>query len=101
MMTVILFLLCTTSILTQVAVLRDRTIPENELVESFRWLRVAAYAIAALTCIYLMNAGYWLQPMMAVSLILLALADTVGACARLFPELVHLSDRSPPSSPRP
>lgn len=101
MMTVILFLLCTTSILTQVAVLRDHTLPESELVESFRWLRVAAYAIACVTCMYLLATGYWLQPMPALSLILLALADTVGACARLFPELVHLSDRSPSSSPRP
>lgn len=98
-MSVILLILCVTAILTQLAVLRDKSLPEHELVESFRWLRIAAYGITGIAVVYLLVQGHWLQPMLALSLILLALADTVGAATRLFPDLVKIEQAK--ASPRP
>lgn len=98
-MSIVLLFLCITAALMQFAVLRDKTIPEHELVEAFRYLRIAAYGITGIAVVYLLVQGHWLQPMLALSLILLALADTVGAATRLFPDLVKIEQAK--ASPRP
>lgn len=84
-LSIMLLALCLTAAISQVAVLRDRTIPEHEIVESLRYLRVAAYATTAVYVGYLLANGYWIDRPMAIAMIALALADTAGATCRLFP----------------
>lgn len=84
MLSVLLVILCVAAIVTQAAILRDNDLPELDLVESLRYLRIAAYGIAAASTVYVIASGHWLQPQLAISLILVALADVVGAAARLF-----------------
>lgn len=88
MLSVILLALCMTAVLTQVAVLRDPSIAEHEIVESLRYLRIAAYALTAVYTSYLIATGYWLQPPLAMALVAVSLADTAGAAGRLFPDVL-------------
>lgn len=88
-MSYVLLILCIAAVIVQVAILRDRSLPETELVEALRYLRVAAYGIMAVTLVYLIAVGHWLQPMPAISLTLLAFADTVGTLGRLFPRVLE------------
>lgn len=86
MLSALLVVLCLLAILTQAAILRDQDLPELDLVESLRYLRIAAYAITATSTVYGIVQGQWLQPTLAIALSLVALADVVGAAARLFPD---------------
>jgi len=87
-MSIVLLLLCVAAALMQLAVLRDRSLPEHSLVEAFRYLRVAAYTITAVVAAYVLANGQALQPMPALALIMLALADTVSAGCKLFPTMI-------------
>ncbi len=71
--------------LVQLAVLRDRTIAELDFVEVMRRLRIAGWAIVAIHSASAAALGWWVPPATQVALLLLALADTLAAAARLLP----------------
>lgn len=88
MLAFIMVVACVLAMVFQTAVLRDRTIVEMELIEALRMVRIAAYGIAAVSGSYLWVTDFWLQPMFALSVTMLAVVDIAGAGARLWPEVL-------------
>ena len=92
-MTYLVILACLIAALLQWAIVRDRNIPEPDLVVAFRYLRIAGHAIAALFLAVTLFQGYWVPVPLALSIALLAIADNAGAVVRLFPEQFQLDRR--------
>lgn len=70
----------------QLTVIRDKTVCESDVVSATRRVRVAAWLILALYCLWRTADGWELPPVMLLALSGLALMDAVAPMTKLFPE---------------
>lgn len=85
-MAVLVGLLALLAALAQLAVLLDRTVVEPEAANAMRRVRVAAWTVVALYCLWRTFDGWILPAVLLLPIAVLALMDALAPMAKLFPD---------------